>query len=54
MFFGPFLPIVPLLALLEQLPENIGNPIQEFVMDGWSEIIIAFREVFGFLFPFLY
>ena len=54
MFFGPFLPIVPLLVLLEQLPESIGTPIQTVITDGWSGIIIVFREIFGFLFPFLY
>ena len=54
MFFGPFLPIVPLMFLLEQLPENINNPIQTVLADGWLGILIVFREVFGFLFPFLY
>lgn len=54
MFFGPFLPIVPLMVLLEQLPENIGTPIQTALTDGWSGVIIVFREIFGFLFPFLY
>ena len=28
MFFGPFLPAVPILFLLEYLPESIGEPIQ--------------------------
>ena len=32
MFFGPFLPAVPILFLLEYLPESIGEPIQAAII----------------------
>lgn len=50
MFFGPFLPIVPVMFLLEYLPESIGGPIQEFVTDSWYQMIEAISELMGVAF----
>ena len=41
MFFGPFLPIVPLLFLLEYLPDSIGEPLQAVILGGAYKIIEA-------------
>jgi len=45
MFFGPFLPIVPLLFLLELLPESINNPIQTVIL-GISTAILSVIDGF--------
>lgn len=50
MFFGPFLPIVPLLILLEYLPDNIGEPVQAVVLGGTYKIMEAISGVFAFIF----
>ena len=50
MFFGPFLPIVPFMFLLEYLPESIGGPIQEFVTDSWFQMLEAISELIGVAF----
>lgn len=57
MFFGPFLPLVPFMFLLELLPESINNPIQTVILDasaavlmGIESIAIAIGEFFGSIF----
>ena len=50
MFFGPFLPIVPLLFLLEYLPDSIGEPIQAVVLGGSYKIIEAISGIIAFIF----
>ncbi|MBP3695974.1 MAG: hypothetical protein J6J45_00375 [Clostridia bacterium] len=50
MFFGPFLPIVPLMILLEYLPGNIGEPVQAVVLGGAYKIMEAISGVFAFIF----
>lgn len=42
MFFGPFLPIVPIMVLLEYLPHNIGEPIQSIVLDMAYQVVEFF------------
>lgn len=42
MFFGPFLPIVPFMILLEYLPESIGEPIQSIVLDMAYQVVEIF------------
>lgn len=50
MFFGPFLPIVPILILLEQLPESIGGPIQEVIINTAFYVLEAVNEILGIAF----
>lgn len=50
MFFGPFLPIVPVMILLEYLPESIGGPIQEFFTDSCYQMLEAISELMGIAF----
>ncbi len=50
MFFGPFLPIVPLLILLEYLPDGIGEPVQAVVLGGAYKLMEALSGVFAFIF----
>ena len=50
MFFGPFLPIVPLMFILEYLPEPIGGPIQEFVTENWYHMLETIGELMGVAF----
>ena len=40
MFFGPFLPIVPVMILLEYLPESVGGPLQESLLDIASFFVL--------------
>lgn len=47
MFFGPFLPIVPIMFLLEYLPESIGGPIQEALTDAAYFVISEFDGWFN-------
>ncbi len=49
MFFGPFLPIVPLLFLLELLPESINNPIQTVILEISTAILSVFDGIFGLI-----
>lgn len=42
MFFGPFLPIVPLMILLEYLPDSIGEPLQTIVSETAYQVIEFF------------
>ena len=50
MFFGSFLPIVPILFLLEYLPDSIGEPIQAVILGGAYKIIEAISGVIAFIF----
>ncbi len=50
MFFGPFLPVVPLLFLLEYLPEPIGEPIQAVILGGSYKILEAISGIIAFVF----
>ncbi len=50
MFFGPFLPIVPLLILLEYMPDSIGEPVQAVILGGAYMIMEAISGIFAFIF----
>ncbi len=57
MFFGPFLPIMPLMFLLELLPESINNPIQTVILDissmllgGVESVFVAIGDFFDMIF----
>ncbi len=49
MFFGPFLPIVPLLFLLELLHESINNPLQTVILEISTAILSVIDGVFGLI-----
>ena len=42
MFFGPFLPIVPFMILFEYLPDKIGEPIQNIILDIAYQVVEIF------------
>lgn len=42
MFFRPFLPIVPLMFLLEYLPDSIGEPLQNIVSNVAYQVVEIF------------
>ena len=50
MFFGPFLPFVPILFILEYLPEQIGEPIQAFILSSTYYLGLGVEGIFDFLF----
>ncbi len=50
MFYGPFLPIVPILLLLEYLPQPIGEPIQAFILGGAYKVLEAISGIISFIF----
>ena len=50
MFFGPFLPFVPILLILEYLPEQIGEPIQAFILSSTYYLGLGVEGIFDFLF----
>lgn len=41
MFFGPFLPFLPIGLLLNNLPEAIGEPLKEVLL----EIMLVYADV---------
>lgn len=50
LFYGPFLPIVPFLILLEYLPDVIGEPIQAVVLGGAYKIVEGLSGIISFIF----
>lgn len=50
MFFGPFLPIVPIVLLLEYLPQPIGEPIQAAIIGVAYHVIKAVSGIIAFIF----
>lgn len=42
MFFGPFLPIVPFMILLEYLPDSLGEPLQNIISDIAYQVVEIF------------
>lgn len=50
MFYGPFLPIMPILFLLEYLPQSIGEPIQAVILGGAYKILTAISGIISFIF----
>lgn len=50
MFFGPFLPIMPFLFLLEYLPEAIGEPIQAVILGGAYKLLEGISGIISFIF----
>lgn len=50
MFYGPFLPIMPILFLLEYLPQPIGEPIQAVILGGAYKILEGISGLISFIF----
>ncbi|MBQ2775606.1 MAG: hypothetical protein IJF40_06955 [Clostridia bacterium] len=49
MFFGPFLPLVPLLFALEMLPESIGEPVQASILSIAYYLGSGFDGILNFI-----
>ncbi len=45
MFFGPYAILLPLFILLEQLPDEIGSPIMNFVFEIYTEFFGKISEI---------
>lgn len=50
MFYGPFLPIMPILFLLEYLPQPIGEPIQAVILGGAYKVLEVISGLISFIF----
>lgn len=50
MFYGPFLPIMPILLLLEYLPDGIGEPVQAVILGGAYKVLEAISGIIAFIF----
>ena len=50
MFFGPFLPIVPVMILLEYFPKSIGEPIQAVILGAAYKVVMAVSGIIAFIF----
>lgn len=50
MFYGPFLPIMPILLLLEYLPDGMGEPVQAVILGGAYKVLEAISGIIAFIF----
>ncbi|MBQ2775605.1 MAG: hypothetical protein IJF40_06950 [Clostridia bacterium] len=50
-FYGPFLPLVPLMVLIEVIfPEAAGNAVQTVIMDAALAVFNAVEGFFSLIF----